>query len=538
MVSAAAAAVAAAPVVVSVIHALGARWVPFGDRAIIAVRAYDVFSPHSPLVGQYSVSSASSGQSTHSLGPMLYWLLALPSRLLGGFGTPVTMGLVNVACVVGAVFLARRRGGLALMLASAVAIVLMCRSLPAEVFHDSWNPSAGVLPLLLLFFLCWSLACGEYRFLPLTAIVASFVAQAHLTFAPPGLGALLVGLGGLAIMRGWLPGRRTRRTAAAGGNAAPWVLGAALAALICWSGPILDQAIHRPGNFAAVARSIGRGPSVGWRIGWHALVRAVGVPPWWLTARRSVGDRLVDVFHAPGVFSDLTAVLLLIALAALTVEGWRRRQPSMVAAPVLAIALCLALATVTASTPTEHLLWMTLGYTLWWGSPAGMWIWLVLGWGYGTLIARRISVPVAWQARLAAVVLVPAALIAAAVALAEGPDLNQVEYRPIRALVSAVLQRVPAHETVRIDRTALSDPAYNYEAALLYALRRHGDHVVSPDLAVLLSAGYAPGAAQARIVLHLGQTTLGGPAASDSGARVIAQVSDGSGSRLIVTQLG
>src|SRR5207247_3138458 len=69
---------AALPVIVSTIHAISERWIPYGDQAVIASQAYDVFTSHTPLLGQYSASYHLVSQPTYSLGPMLYWLLALP----------------------------------------------------------------------------------------------------------------------------------------------------------------------------------------------------------------------------------------------------------------------------------------------------------------------------------------------------------------------------------------------------------------------------------------------------------------------------
>ena len=61
----------------------------------------------------------------------------------------------------------------------------MLASLPAETYTDIWNSSAPLMPLLLLVFLAWSIACGEYRLLPLAVLVASFTSQSHLTFVAP-----------------------------------------------------------------------------------------------------------------------------------------------------------------------------------------------------------------------------------------------------------------------------------------------------------------------------------------------------------------
>jgi HSP20 family protein len=113
---------AGVPVIVATANAVRGGWIPGADQAIIATRAYDVFSSHTPLVGQYTLAGQVTGKVTHSLGPMLFWLLALPAR----FGSPAsitwTMGAVNTLAIVGVVALARRRAGVVLMFAAALAV--------------------------------------------------------------------------------------------------------------------------------------------------------------------------------------------------------------------------------------------------------------------------------------------------------------------------------------------------------------------------------------------------------------------------------
>ena len=142
---------AALPIVVVVIRAVAAGWAPLGDNAIIAVRAYDVFTAHSPLVGQSSGGATSVlDQRAFSPGPLLFWLLAVQARFLDPVWMAMTAGLVNVASVMGAVALARRRGGLLLMFATAIAIAVMLRSIPTQAYSDVWNPWMPLLPFLLL----------------------------------------------------------------------------------------------------------------------------------------------------------------------------------------------------------------------------------------------------------------------------------------------------------------------------------------------------------------------------------------------------
>ena len=127
--------VAAAPVLIAVGRAIGFDWTATVDDGVIATRSFDVLTAHPPLVGQYSLTSQFTGEWTYSLGPLNYWLLAVPAHL-GSTALILTTALMNTACVVGAVALANRRGGIVLMFAVGVAIPLMARSLPPEALYD------------------------------------------------------------------------------------------------------------------------------------------------------------------------------------------------------------------------------------------------------------------------------------------------------------------------------------------------------------------------------------------------------------------
>jgi hypothetical protein len=153
---------AALPVLVSTIHAIATGWKPVFDEAIVAVRAFDVFSSASPLVGQFSDASL-KGEAVYNAGPLLFWLLAVPVRLPGNWALPLTMGAVNTACIVGSVLLARRRGGRLFMFATAVAVAAMSHSLPEGMLYTVLNPWSALFPLTLLFFLAWSVAWASTR---------------------------------------------------------------------------------------------------------------------------------------------------------------------------------------------------------------------------------------------------------------------------------------------------------------------------------------------------------------------------------------
>ena len=494
---------AALPVIASAIGAIGNNWIPVGDDAVIAVRAYDVFSLNTPLLGQYSAASGLSGGTSHSLGPMLYWMLALPVRVGGSTGLVVAMGLLNTVAVMGSVALAHRRGGLVLAAATGIGLALVCASLPPETLHSVWNPSAGQLPLVALIFLCWSLACGEIRFLPLTVLVASFLAQCHLTYVLPGLGLLAVGLGGLALARAW-----ERRQ----------VIAAVVVGLVCWSFPMIEQATTWPGNFGATAaKAVSGEPTLGPEAGLHAVGRAVGVPPWWLRAPQDPVARLGDVVSEPSALQLLSAVLVVGGLIFMVVAGLRSGRRDAAAAGAIGLVMCVALALVAASTPKEAGLVFTIAYTLRWASPAGMWIWLALGWGAAMVIGPRLG-----RARVPALLrplsVVAVAVVGALVAAGIGPDLLERRYEPAAEVADRVRAELPPGSPVSVDAGL---DAFDFQAATVYELRRRGEPVVAPFIAPQLGGQYDQGELTTEYVVRMRH---GAPEAGEG--RVVARVPD------------
>ena len=485
---------AAVPVIASTISALADGWMPAGDQAIIATRAYDVLSSRTPLVGQHSDAGAVIGHSVYSLGPMLFWLLALPAR----FGSPgsltLTMGLANTFAIVGVVALARRRGGRPLMLITAVAVVLMCGSLAPEVLHDVWNPSAGLLPFTLLIFLCWSLACGEHRLLPLSVLVASFVVQCQLAFLPPSLGLLVVGLAGLGVSRTSFGPRTAAPTSGRRGGVWRWVLAALLVAFICWTPPVIDQIEGHPGNLTALVRTAtAKQPTLGATVGWRAVIRTVGVPPWWLENPSSPWERKNEVRTAASKLATVSCLLMLCALLAVAAAGLLRRRADLCAGATICLALCAALAAVAAATPTTRLLSATLGYTMWWGSPAGMFVWVMLGWSLTAMLADRVPsrrrVPALASAAGIAIGVGAVAVAGAAVAVAERPDYHLPEYRPLGVMFAALRRSVPAGRTVLLIGS-LGDETFRFKMAARFALVRRGIRPLSPGTDTRLGSWY------------------------------------------------
>lgn len=533
---------AAVPVLDSTVSAVRAGWVPAGDDGIIATRSWDVLTSHTPLVGQYSeAGQVLAGQTMHSAGPMLYWLLALPAR----FGRPVdlaiTMGAINTLAIIACVILARRRGGLILMFAVAAGIALMAQSLPTEAMHDVWNPAAGLFPFLLLIFLCWSAACGEHRLLPAAALVGSFVVQTHLMYLAPTAVLFAVAFAGLT-------GRAvtSRRREARGGAArsrprvGPWALAAVAVAAVCWAPPAIDQLENDPGNLAMIVRTAQhRGATLGAGAGRRAVARSVGVRPWWLYVPASEWERKADVRAAPlsRLQSD-SAIAILLLLAAVGAGGALARRWELASAAAIGLGLSAAIGLEAASNPSGRLLSGTLGYTMWWGSELGLWVWLIVAWGMWLSVlaagrrlvrqarlakwsrlarqsrlsrwrrlvqpgrARAVAVATACTAALAGV-----AVAGAAVASDARRDSHAYDYRPIRSLAATLEAAIPPGRTVAFHFGPLDMATQPMEPAIRYLLVRHGDRPLADGSFPRLGDYYVQGHRRVQWVVHLADGT-------------------------------
>jgi hypothetical protein len=460
---------------------------------------------------------------------MLFWLLAPTAYSGSDTGMTVTMGALNTLCIVGAVALARRRGGRALMVMTACAIALMCQSLAAETLHDVWNPSAGLFPFTLTIFLCWSLACGDYKLLPLTVLLASFTVQTHLTYLPPTLALLAIGLGGLAA--GGIGRRRRGATGPRRRTLLGWGFATVLVGALCWSATIDGQLTEHPGNLTLVVQSATKQKAtLGDEVGWHAVVHAVGIVPWWLQTPKSRWQRKHEVRSTPSTFATNSTIAMLAALVLVALIASLRRRRDVATLALSALVLCPALASVAASTPTPPRLSATLGYTMWWGSQAGMVVWLALAWvlalvlGWAVREATRVV-----RRRLANTAPIPAdhpippgppslqnrpapphpagrivalgsvlltlagiggaAAVGNAVAARATPDEHAELYKPIKAIDRRLAQLVPRGGNVVLEGV-LDGATEPIKPSLRYFLVARGTRVLAPGSSLRLGTWY------------------------------------------------
>jgi hypothetical protein len=122
----------------------GPAYVPIGDEASILFWIRQVGTLQTPLVGVYSTR-----QWAHP-GPILYYLLAGPFRLLGSHPNGMYMGAVAVnllSLLLSVYLLFRRRSGAQFVVAAALIAVLFW-GLGAPVLVEAWNPDLPLFPYL------------------------------------------------------------------------------------------------------------------------------------------------------------------------------------------------------------------------------------------------------------------------------------------------------------------------------------------------------------------------------------------------------
>ena len=269
-----------------------------------------------------------------------------------------------------------------------------------------------------------------------------------------------------------------------------WALAALLVAVLCWTPPAIDQITGNPGNLTAISRTVSANRStVGATVGWRAVVLAVGIRPWWLTDPASPWERKNQVRTAPSAIATVSTVLALCALLVVAGVGLLRRRVELWAGALIALAMCGSLAAVAAATPTTRLLSATLGYTLWWGSPAGMFVWVMLASVPAAALSRRGLPgglrPVVASAAGVAVV----ALCGVAVAAAERPDEHLAEYRPLGTVSRSLDHSVPGGRTVLL-LGSLGNSTFRFKMGARFALVRRGVRPLSPGTDTRLGSWY------------------------------------------------
>jgi hypothetical protein len=306
-----------------------------------------------------------------------------------------------------------------------------------------------------------------------------------------------------------------------------WGLVALAVGAICWSAPVVDELSEHHGNLTLVAEAAAaRQTTVGASAGWHAVVRAVGIRPWWLYVPNTRWERKYDVRSTPSMHTIVSCLALLGALLLTMLLAFIRRRRDVAAATLIGFVLCAALAAIATSTPTPRVLSATLGYTMWWGSQLGMWVYLILAWSLWLVLARgahalapsvrgslsglgrpyrsrrrapsdhagsrkRTAAAASTLAPALACLLALGAVIAVggAVASTERPDEHRSTYRPTAALAARLTRAIPAGATVELEGR-LDVATLPLKPSLRYFLVRHHVRVLGRGSYLRLGTWY------------------------------------------------
>jgi hypothetical protein len=191
------------------------------------------------LVGPYSRFG------WHHPGPALFYLLALPVRLLEPSGPGIYLGaaLINAVALAALVAFVWYRAGRWAAAATSIALVLFCLCLSTDFLRQPWNPFMVVIPLALGLLLAADASRGSTGSLVWSFVVFSYVIQTHISTAP------VAALVGLAALAGWVYWRLVRREGRRSGR--PGLVGIVVgsaAAVTIWIPPLVELFRDNPNN--------------------------------------------------------------------------------------------------------------------------------------------------------------------------------------------------------------------------------------------------------------------------------------------------
>jgi hypothetical protein len=277
---------------------LPGRWTPLGDNALMSGWTRAVFSAHPPLVG------GDARYGWNHLGPWLFYLFAVPVRLLGDSPVGLLVGAAALNVVSLALVLAAARrvaGGRAAAVIVGGALLFLLTAVGDRLI-DPWNPYAVQLVFLVTVVSVWAVLNGAWRWLAVAIGAGSLCIQAHITFLVPVAGLVAVG-----VVYGIVNARRTT---------ARRLIPAAVVAVVAWLPPAIDAVLPGRHNIADVVgffirpshdRAVGFGRAAG------AVLRETGLESSWLGWRVPLLGVIDSFTGAGGVLPGLGLLWLACA---------------------------------------------------------------------------------------------------------------------------------------------------------------------------------------------------------------------------------
>ena len=312
--------------VVATLARLPLRWTPLGDNALMRMWTDAVGTSTTPLVG----GDARFGWD--HLGPWLFYLLAVPYRILGRSAVGLLAGaaainLISLLVVMRCVRTVAGERAAAIVTGGSLLWLLTARG---DRLIDPWNPYVVQLPFLVALVSCWAVLNRRGEWLPWLVAAGSLCVQAHIAFVVP-VAVLFVLVAVFAVHSKAAILKMHRRRGA-------------VVAVVAWLPTAVDMVLPGGHNLVRVARfflSPSSAPTGGLRVGLDVVLRETGLRASWLGGR--VGLRLFTEAFDGGL-----GLLPGIGIAFLAGAGWWawRRHDRVVGslATMLAVLLPAAVA--------------------------------------------------------------------------------------------------------------------------------------------------------------------------------------------------
>lgn len=294
---------------------------PMNDNAFMALRAYDVGTPRTPLTGQPSFAEfyGDGEVRVDHIGPLHLYVLAPFVRIFGAaVGMPLVSLLISGSAALLSVWVIFRQLGSRAGVAAGVVMALVMFAAGAGSLMNPVSSAIAGYPLFCSAVLAWALLCGDDRLLPLATGVLSFSVQMHLSVGPTMMVLGMVCLAGISIAwwhRGAARDPAVRRRAVRLGVLSA-VIGAGL-----WAPVILQQLFGQHPNLTALVR-YARDSSVetkGSTSALYQLTNVLGWPPL-LAETRLHGFYLLN---KPGAATWMSAGAVAVILGFAGIRWWR-----------------------------------------------------------------------------------------------------------------------------------------------------------------------------------------------------------------------
>ena len=335
---------------------------PVGDQAEISIGSHQVFTSQPPWLGAYSEVSAGI-HAIFDLGPLLFWILAVPVRLDPNqgvlWGSALACG-VALSLAIEAVWLVK--GWPACV---AVALVVADVSWQTRLSVDlEWNPHIGLVFLIAAAAIAWAVATGRFGWWPFVVLFGSIAAQCHFIYVVPACALVVISpLSALAF------GQRPSRWR--------WFILGLITGAACWLATLAQEVFGHPGNLTLILNSGAQHPRVGLGFGLHALAMAATPHPVWLTP---YPFNLV-YFGMPAHIRDqpiIWGIIALIAVTATAVIAWRAKRYKLAALAIVGTVMAIGTAVRFTSFPADNL--TETGYLVNMMWVVGMLIWIIATW--------------------------------------------------------------------------------------------------------------------------------------------------------------